>query len=57
MEKAPKKLCGEGLERVCELADIPPVLRTGSCADVSRMMLPATGIARDRGIEIITYLY
>ena len=30
MDKRAKDLCGAGLKRVCELADIPPVLHMGS---------------------------
>ena len=41
MDKAAKDLCGAGLKRVCELADIPPVLHMGSCVDISRMMILA----------------
>ncbi len=52
LSKEAKELCGEGLKRVCELADIPPVLHMGSCVDISRMMLLATGIAKDWGIDI-----
>ena len=52
MSKEAKKICGNGLRRVCELADIPPVLHMGSCVDISRMMLLATGIARDWGINV-----
>ncbi len=51
MDKAAKEVCGEGLRRVCTLADIPPVLHMGSCVDISRMMLLVTGIAKDWGIE------
>ncbi len=51
MSKEAKVLCGEGLKRVCTLADIPPVLHMGSCVDISRMMLLVTGIAKDWGIE------
>jgi len=51
MDKEAKKICGAGLRRVCELADIPPVLHMGSCVDISRMMLLATGIAKDWGVE------
>ena len=51
LNKEAKKLCGNGLRRVCELADIPPVLHMGSCVDISRMMLLVTGIAKDWGIE------
>jgi carbon-monoxide dehydrogenase catalytic subunit len=52
LDKASKELCGEGLKRVCTLADIPPVLHMGSCVDISRMMLLATGIAKDWGIDV-----
>jgi len=52
MSKEAKEICGEGLKRVCTLADIPPVLHMGSCVDISRMMLLATGIAKDWGINV-----
>ena len=51
LDKRAKELCGEGLRRVCTLADIPPVLHMGSCVDISRMMLLVTGIAKDWGID------
>jgi carbon-monoxide dehydrogenase catalytic subunit len=51
LDKKAKVLCGEGLRRVCTLADIPPVLHMGSCVDISRMMLLVTGIAKDWGIK------
>ena len=51
LDKRSKVLCGEGLRRVCTLADIPPVLHMGSCVDISRMMLLVAGIAKDWGIE------
>ncbi len=51
LDKDAKVLCGEGLRRVCTLADIPPVLHMGSCVDISRMMLLVTGIAKDWGID------
>jgi carbon-monoxide dehydrogenase catalytic subunit len=41
---------GQGLRRVCELLDIPPILHMGACVDISRMMMLATGIARDWGV-------
>ena len=50
-EKA-KEYCGAGLKRVCELAGIPPVLHMGSCVDISRMMVLASDIAKDWGINI-----
>ena len=52
LSKEAKEICGAGLKRVCELADIPPILHMGSCVDISRMMLLATGIAKDWGIDI-----
>ncbi len=52
LDKAAKELCGEGLKRVCELVDIPPVLHMGSCVDISRMMILASDIAKDWGINI-----
>jgi len=52
MSKEAKEVCGAGLKRVCELADIPPVLHMGSCVDISRMMLLVNYIARDWGIDV-----
>ena len=52
LDKEAKKYCGEGLKRVCELVDIPPILHMGSCVDISRMMILASDIAKDWGIEI-----
>ena len=52
MDKEAKELCGEGLKRVCELVDIPPVLHMGSCVDISRMMILASDIAKDWGVNI-----
>ena len=52
LDKAAKELCGEGLKRVCELVDIPPVLHMGSCVDISRMMILASDIAKDWGVNI-----
>ena len=52
LSKDAKDLCGAGLKRVCELADIPPILHMGSCVDISRMMLLANGIAKDWGVDV-----
>lgn len=52
MDKRAKDLCGDGLKRVCELADIPPVLHMGSCVDISRMMVLASRLANDSGLNI-----
>jgi carbon-monoxide dehydrogenase catalytic subunit len=51
LNKEAKYLCGAGLRRVCELVDIPPILHMGACVDISRMMLLATGIAKDWGVD------
>ena len=47
-----RESCGAGLKRVCELTGIPPVLHMGSCVDISRMMVLASDIAKDWGINI-----
>ncbi|MCC8044765.1 MAG: anaerobic carbon-monoxide dehydrogenase catalytic subunit [Clostridiales bacterium] len=52
MDKRAKDLCGAGLKRVCELADIPPVLHMGSCVDISRMMVLVSDLAKDSGWNI-----
>lgn len=52
MDKRAKDVCGDGLKRVCELADIPPVLHMGSCVDISRMMILASQISKDSGWNI-----
>ncbi len=52
MDKDAKELCGAGLKRVCELADIPPVLHMGSCVDISRMLILASELAKDSGLNI-----
>ena len=51
MDKAAKDLCGAGIKRVCELADIPPVLHMGSCVDISRMMRLVCDVAKQWGIR------
>ncbi|RNC29605.1 MAG: Carbon monoxide dehydrogenase 2 [Candidatus Dichloromethanomonas elyunquensis] len=38
LSKEAVQYCGEGLRKVCELADIPPVLHMGSCVDISRIL-------------------
>jgi carbon-monoxide dehydrogenase catalytic subunit len=51
LNKEAKYVCGAGLRRVCELVNIPPILHMGACVDISRMMLLATGIAKDWGVD------
>ena len=52
MDKRAKDICGDGLKRVCELADIPPVLHLGSCVDISRMMILASELAKCAGTHV-----
>lgn len=52
MDMDAKEYCGDGLKRVCDLVGIPPVLHMGSCVDISRMMILASDIAKDWGINI-----
>ena len=52
MDPDAKEYCGEGLRRVCELVGIPPVLHMEPCVDISRMMVLASDIAKDWGINI-----
>ena len=44
--------CGEGLTRVCKLVGIPPILHMGSCVDISRMMILASELSKDSGLNI-----
>ncbi|MDR0408963.1 MAG: carbon monoxide dehydrogenase, partial [Spirochaetaceae bacterium] len=46
-----KWACGDGLRRVCDLVNIPPVLHMGACVDISRILLLVNGIARDWGVD------
>ena len=52
LDKEARELCGDGLKRVCELVDIPPVLHMGSCVDISRIVLLASKVAEQWGIRI-----
>ena len=52
MDKRAKDICGDGLKRVCELADIPTVLHMGSCVDISRMMILASELAKCAGTHV-----
>jgi len=46
------KYCGEGLKKVCELADIPPVLHLGSCVDNSRILQLVGEVAKILGLDM-----
>jgi carbon-monoxide dehydrogenase catalytic subunit len=52
LNKEAKWACGDGLRRVCDLVDIPPILHMGACVDISRILLLVSGIARDWGCDI-----
>jgi carbon-monoxide dehydrogenase catalytic subunit len=47
-----KWACGDGLRRVCDLLNIPPILHMGACVDISRILLLVHGIARDWGVNV-----
>ncbi|GHV76636.1 carbon-monoxide dehydrogenase catalytic subunit [Spirochaetia bacterium] len=51
LQKEAKWVCGDGLRRVCDLLDIPPILHMGACVDISRILLLVTGIAKDWGVN------
>ncbi|MDR2601807.1 MAG: anaerobic carbon-monoxide dehydrogenase catalytic subunit [Spirochaetaceae bacterium] len=52
LNKEAKWCCGDGLRRVCDLADIPPILHMGACVDISRILLLVAGIARDWNVDM-----
>ena len=52
MDKRAKDICGDGLKRVCELADIPPVLHMGSCVDIRRIIILTTKLAKFAGTHV-----
>ncbi|SNS99683.1 Ni-dependent carbon monoxide dehydrogenase precursor [Anaerovirgula multivorans] len=45
------KLAGKGLQAVCELVDIPPVLHMGSCVDISRIITLVSETAKFMGVD------
>jgi len=51
LNKEAKWACGDGLRRVCDLLDIPPILHMGACIDISRILLLVCGIAKDWGVN------
>ena len=52
VDKAAKDLAGAGLKRVCELADIPPVLPLGGLENVGNVVTIATALCADSGLEV-----
>ncbi|MCD8105192.1 MAG: hypothetical protein LUF35_09370 [Lachnospiraceae bacterium] len=47
-----KELCGAGLKRVCELAQIPPVLPLGGLENVGNVVTIATALCNDSGLTV-----
>lgn len=47
-----KELCGAGLKRVCELAEIPPVLPLGGLENVGNVVTIATALCNDSGLTV-----
>jgi anaerobic carbon-monoxide dehydrogenase catalytic subunit len=43
---------GDGLKGVCQALGIPPVLHTGSCVDISRILTIAAALANHIGVDI-----
>jgi len=52
LNKEAKWVCGDGLRRVCDLLDIPPILHMGACVDISRIIRLVAGIARDWNVNM-----
>ncbi|MCM1565102.1 MAG: anaerobic carbon-monoxide dehydrogenase catalytic subunit [Dehalobacter sp. 4CP] len=52
LSKDAVKYCGVGLQKVCELADIPPVLHMGSCVDNSRILELVGEVAKILGLDM-----
>ncbi len=47
-----KELCGAGLERVCELAQIPPVLPLGGLENIGNVVTIAQALSGDSGLAV-----
>lgn len=47
-----KELCGDGLKRVCELAQIPPVLPLGGLENIGNVVTIAQALSADSGLAI-----
>ncbi|MEW6623974.1 MAG: anaerobic carbon-monoxide dehydrogenase catalytic subunit [Bacillota bacterium] len=51
MDPKAKDLAGEGLQAVCKMLGIPPVLNFGSCVDIGRIGVVVTEIANALGVD------
>lgn len=47
-----KELCGAGLKRVCELAEIPPVLPLGGLENINNVIAVAQALSADSGLAV-----
>lgn len=47
-----KSFCGAGLRRVCELAEIPPVLPLGGLENIGNVVTIAQALSADSGLEV-----
>lgn len=47
-----KNQCGAGLKRVCELAQIPPVLPLGGLENIGNVVTIATALSSDSGLAV-----
>ena len=47
-----KELCGDGLKRVCELAEIPPVLPLGGLENIGNVVTIAQALSADSGLTV-----
>lgn len=52
LDKSAKDLCGDGLRRVCELADIPPVLPLGGLENIGNVVTIASALSGDSGLKV-----
>ena len=52
ISKDAASLAGAGLKRVCELADIPPVLPLGGLENVGNVVTIATALCQDSGLNV-----
>ncbi len=51
MDPDAKDMAGEGLQTVCKMLGIPPVLNFGSCVDIGRIGVVVTEIANALGVD------
>ncbi len=52
VDKEAASLAGSGLQRVCKLADIPPVLPLGGLENVGNVVTIATALCNDSGLTV-----